>query len=105
MVAGRLAAGGMEELRAMADLLRDKLGTAAVVLATAAEGKVSLVAAATKDAVARGVHAGNLIRQVAQAVGGSGGGRPDLAQAGGKEPEKLAAALAQVPDLVAAQLK
>ena len=105
VVAGRLAAGGMEELRAMADLLRDKLGTAAVVLATAAEGKVSLVAAATKDAVARGVHAGNLIRQVAQAVGGSGGGRPDLAQAGGKEPEKLAAALAQVPDLVAAQLK
>jgi alanyl-tRNA synthetase len=55
--------------------------------------------------VQKGIHAGNLIRQIAQAVGGSGGGRPDFAQAGGKHPEHLADALAQTPQLVAQQLR
>jgi alanyl-tRNA synthetase len=88
------------ELRAMADHLRDKLGSGVVVLGAREEGKVALVATVTEDLRKR-VPAGRLIREVAGLVGGSGGGRDDLAQAGGKQPERLAEALEQVPRLVA----
>ncbi len=91
------------ELRNLADALRSKLGSGVVVLGTREDGAVSLVAAVTKDLAGR-VHAGNLVKHVAAVVGGSGGGRPDFAQAGGKSPEKLPDALAAVPEAVRGQL-
>ncbi len=92
-----------DELRNMADMLRQKLGSGVVVLGARGDGKVSLVAAVTGDLAGR-VHAGNLVKAAAAAVGGKGGGRPDFAQAGGKEPEKLPQALEAAVDEVAHQL-
>jgi len=92
-----------DELRNMADMLRQKLGSGVVVLGTREDGKVSLVAAVTGDLQGR-VHAGNLVKAAAVAVGGKGGGRPDFAQAGGKLPEKLPAALEAACDEVVRQL-
>jgi len=91
-------------LREAADALRARQKSILTVLASRAGGKVTLIAAATKDLVGRGVHAGNLVRDVAATVGGGGGGRPDFGQAGGKDAGALADALARVPDLVRAQL-
>jgi len=83
-----------DELRQMIDVLRRKSTTRlAVMLATAADGKVQLAAGLTADLVAEGLSAGNWIKVVAPVVGGGGGGRPDLAQAGGKDPAKIPAAL------------
>jgi len=87
------------ELRGLADELRARLGSGVVVLGTRGEGKVSLVAAVSEDVRGR-VPAGQLLKQVAALVGGSGGGRDDFAQAGGKLPDELPAALEQVPSLV-----
>ena len=89
------------ELRQLADVLRERLGSGVVVLGARAEGKVSLVATVSADLRAR-VPAGRLLKEVAALVGGSGGGRDDFAQAGGREPERLPEALARVPGLVAA---
>ena len=83
------------ELRDMADTLRSKLGSGVVVIGTRGDGNVSLVAAVTKDLTAR-VKAGELVKRLSAIVGGGGGGRPDFAQAGGKDPEKLPQALAAV---------
>ncbi len=91
------------ELRNLADTLRDKLGSGVVVLASRGEDKVSLVATVSKDLTAR-LSAGNLVKSLAAIVGGRGGGRPDFAQAGGREPEKLPQLLAAVPETVAEQL-
>ena len=88
------------ELRNMADLLRSRLGSGVVVLGTRSEGKVSLIAAVTDDLKAR-VPAGKLLKALAGRIGGSGGGRDDFAQAGGKEPERLPQALADVAGAVA----
>ena len=88
------------ELRNMADLLRAKLGSGVVVLGVRQEGKVTLIAAVTDDLKAR-VPAGKLLKALAGLVGGSGGGRDDFAQAGGKEPERLPEALAGVAGAVA----
>ncbi|MGQ9657844.1 MAG: alanine--tRNA ligase, partial [Fimbriimonadales bacterium] len=93
-----------KSLGAVADRLIQR-GVGVAALGTAQDGKVALVVKVAPEWVQRGIHAGNLIRQIAQAVGGSGGGRPDFAQAGGKHPEQLAEALAQTPQLVAAQLR
>jgi alanyl-tRNA synthetase len=83
-----------DELRVLVDGLRRKVERGlAVLLLTAAEGKVQLVAGLSQDMVERGLHAGNWLKQVAPVVGGGGGGRPDLAQAGGKYPEKIPDAL------------
>ncbi|MFO0889826.1 MAG: DHHA1 domain-containing protein, partial [Isosphaeraceae bacterium] len=83
-----------DEMRVLIDVLRRKVESGlAVLLLTAAEGKVQLVAGLSKDLIARGLHAGNWLKQVAPIVGGGGGGRPDLAQAGGKNPEKIAEAV------------
>ena len=82
-------------LRDTVDQLKNKLGSAAVLLATVAEGKVSLIAGVTKDQTGR-LKAGDLVNSVAERVGGRGGGRPDMAQAGGTQPENLDAALADV---------
>jgi len=90
-------------LRETLDKLKDKLHTAAIVLASVADGKVSLIAGVTPDLTAR-VKAGDLVNMVAQQVGGKGGGRPDMAMAGGTQPEHLAVALASVPNWVKAKL-
>jgi alanyl-tRNA synthetase len=82
-------------LRNFADVVRDKLRSGIVVLGTVSDDRVSLVATVTKD-LTKTYHAGNILKEVAAIVGGSGGGRPDMAQAGGKEPGKLAEALEQV---------
>ncbi len=93
----------MEQLREMADQFRDKLGSAVIVLASAVEGKVNLIAAATKDLAGK-VHAGNIIKETAQVCGGGGGGRPDLAQAGGKDPAKIKEALEKAEEVIREQL-
>ena len=77
------------------DKLKDKLKSAVIVLAAVGEGKVSLIAGVTADLIAK-VKAGELVNFVAQQVGGKGGGRPDMAQAGGTEPSKLSSALETV---------
>ena len=85
------------------DKMKDKLKTAAIVLATVNDGKVSLIAGVTPDATSK-VKAGELVNHVAQQVGGKGGGRPDMAQAGGTDPSGLSAALASVSGWVEQQL-
>ena len=99
VVAGRVDGLDPDGLRAVADTLRDRLGSGVVCVGSVLDGKVSLVVAVTKDLTGR-FHAGKLVQEVAKAVGGGGGGRPDLAQAGGKDPERLDAALELVYTLV-----
>ncbi|WP_394673572.1 alanine--tRNA ligase [Limnobacter sp.] len=99
VLAAKLEGADVKQLREAADKLRDKLGNAALVLATVLDGKVSLIASVSKDATAK-VKAGDLVNFVAQQVGGKGGGRPDMAQAGGTQPEHLDSALASVVEWV-----
>jgi len=81
------------------DRFKDKIKSGVVVLASVSDGKVMLIAGVTKDLMKR-FHAGNIIKQVAATVGGSGGGRPDMAQAGGSQPENLDAALAKALEII-----
>ena len=90
----------MNGLRNMGDKLRDQLGEGVVVLASAEGGKVSLIVSATESAVAKGAHAGNLIRRLAPMVGGGGGGRPNMAQAGGKDPSGIPAMLEKAAEFL-----
>jgi alanyl-tRNA synthetase len=103
VLAARLDGAEAKTLRDTVDQLKNRLGAAAVVLATVAGDKVSLVAGVSKDQTGR-IKAGDLVSTVARQVGGRGGGRPDMAQAGGNQPENLDAALASVPDWVRSQL-
>jgi alanyl-tRNA synthetase len=105
VLATRTEAPNMEALKQMGDQLRDRLGSAVVVLGTVVDNRPALLAMASRDVVAKGVNAGALVRQVASLMGGGGGGRPEMGQAGGGDPAKLDAALAQVRALVEAQLK
>ncbi|WP_080844786.1 alanine--tRNA ligase [Cytobacillus gottheilii] len=93
LLSARVQASDMNNLRNMADDLKKKLGSAIVVLGSANEGKVNLIAGVTEDLIKNGYHAGKLVKEVASRCGGGGGGRPDMAQAGGKDPEKLEEAL------------
>ena len=95
----------MNGLRDLGDQLKEKLGEGVVVLASAKDGKVSLLAMATQGAMDKGAHAGNLIKAAAAIVGGGGGGRPNMAQPGGKNPDKIPEAIAKVAELVEGQLK
>lgn len=95
----------MNGLRDLGDQLKEKLGEGVVVLASAKDGKVSLLAMVTPAAMAQGAHAGNLIKAAAAIVGGGGGGRPNMAQAGGKKPECIPEAIAKIPEIVEGQLK
>ena len=104
VLAARLDGVDAKGLREAMDRLKDKLAPAAIVLAAVADNKVSLIAGVTKDLAGR-LHAGELVNQVAVRVGGKGGGRPDMAQAGGTDPSGLDAALANVPGWVEQQLK
>ncbi len=100
LVCASLKNMGHEALRALADALKRKLGSGIVVLGSVKDNKVCLVTAVTSDLVSKGLHAGKIIKEVAQITGGSGGGRPDMAQAGGKDASKLAQALKQVPEII-----
>ncbi len=93
VIVGEVPAAGPEQVREALDYLRREAGSAAIMLGCAAESKVLLFAAMTDDLVARGLRAGDLIQAVAPAVGGGGGGKPQLAQAGGKNPQGLPQAL------------
>nr|WP_296265243.1 alanine--tRNA ligase [uncultured Merdimonas sp.] len=104
LLAAKVEDVDMNGLRELGDQLKEKLGEGVVVLASAAGGKVSLMAMATEGAVGKGAHAGNLIKAVAGLVGGGGGGRPNMAQAGGKNPEGIDAAIAKVPEVLKEQL-
>ncbi len=94
-----------DALKTMADNVKAKVENAVVVLASETDGKITFVAMASKDAVAKGAHAGMIIKQVTAACGGSGGGKPDMAQGGGKDASKIAEALALVEGIVAEQAK
>lgn len=103
ILAAKLEGGDAKSLRDTVDQLKNKLGVAAVVLAAVEGDKVSLAAGVTKAETQR-IRAGDLVNHVAQQVGGKGGGRPDMAMAGGKDPSGLEAALQSVPDWVRGQL-
>ncbi|MDP2227213.1 MAG: alanine--tRNA ligase [Moraxellaceae bacterium] len=103
LLAARLDGVDPKSLRDTMDQLRNKLGSSVVVLATVADGKVSLVVGVSPDLTAK-VKAGELVNFVAQQVGGKGGGRPDMAQAGGTDPAQLAAALASVQGFVSERI-
>ena len=105
VLAARVAAPDADTLREMADWFRDKMRGGVIVLGTVIEDKPLLIAATTKEMNARGIHAGNLVKQVAQMVGGGGGGRPDMAQAGGRDAGKIDEALAAVVGLVREMVK
>jgi alanyl-tRNA synthetase len=96
LVAAEVASTDKESLRQLVDSLRQKLGSGVVALGTADDGKVSLIAGVTKDLTSK-VHAGKMIQTLAKLVGGSGGGRPDLAEAGGKDTSALKSALSTIP--------
>jgi alanyl-tRNA synthetase len=102
VLAATLEGADVKVLRDTVDQLKSKLRTAAIVLAAVDGGKVSLIAGVTADVTGR-VKAGDLVNHVAQQVGGKGGGRPDMAQAGGTLPDQLPTALASVSGWVAAR--
>jgi alanyl-tRNA synthetase len=103
VLAARLDGADAKGLRETVDRLKDKFGSGAIVLGAADGNKVILVAGVTKDLTKR-VHAGKMVNEVASRVGGKGGGRPDMAQAGGNDPSKLDAALANIPAWLETQL-
>jgi alanyl-tRNA synthetase len=104
IIVGEMPAAPEEALRTQVDRIRQKAGSAVVVIGWADDGKVGLLAAATDDLVKKGAHAGKLVQEAAKVVGGKGGGRPNLAQAGGKEPAKLGEALETARKLAGQQL-
>jgi alanyl-tRNA synthetase len=94
----------MNGLRDLGDQLKEKIGEGIVVIASNADGKVNLMATATDAAMKAGAHAGNLIKEIAKLVGGGGGGRPNMAQAGGKNPEGIDEAIAKAKEVATVQL-
>jgi alanyl-tRNA synthetase len=105
IIAQSIDGASPDDLRQLIDVLRRKAGASlAILLASSAEGKVSLAAGLTPDLIARGLHAGNWLKEIAPIVGGGGGGRPDMAQAGGKDPAKIPAALEKAVDAAKAKL-
>ncbi len=104
LIATKLSGADMNALRDLSDDLSVKLGEGVIVLISDADGKVNLVCKATEEAIAKGAHAGNLIKSIAGKVGGGGGGRPNMAQAGGKNPAGIDDALAEASAALAAQL-
>ena len=94
----------MNGLRELGDQLKEKLGEGVVVLVSDNDGKVNLIAMATEGAMAKGAHAGNLIKGIAALVGGGGGGRPNMAQAGGKNPAGIDAAIAECVKVLESQI-
>ena len=104
LLAAKVAGLDGGELRTLGDQMKDKLGEGVIVLLSDNEGRVNLIVMATDEAQKKGAHAGNLIKETAAVVSGGGGGKPGMAQAGGKDPSKIDEALAKVPEFLAAQL-
>jgi len=100
VVAAEIDAEGADELRALGDQLRERLGSGAAVLAARRDDRVSLLVVVTDDLPGRGVRADRLMREIAAMTGGSGGGRPHMAQGGAADPARVHAALARTADLV-----
>ncbi len=105
LLAARVDGVDMNGLRDLGDQLKAKLGEGVIVLASDADGKVNLVAMATDGAMQKGAHAGNLIKGIAGLVGGGGGGRPNMAQAGGKNPAGIDKAVDEAKAVLAGQVK
>ena len=105
LLATKVSGVAMNGLRDLGDQLKEKVPSGVVVIASEAEGKVNLIAMATDDAMAKGAHAGNLIKGIASLVGGGGGGRPNMAQAGGKNPAGIDACLAEAEKVLEGQIK
>ena len=104
LLAAELAGVDMNGLRDLGDQMKEKLGDGVVVLASGNDGKVSLMVMATDGAMKKGAHAGNLVKAIAGCVGGGGGGRPNMAQAGGKNPAGIADALKKAEEVLSEQL-
>ena len=96
---------GGNDLRNVGDQIKDKLGDGVIFLASDNDGKVALLSMATDAAVKKGAHAGNLIKAVASIVGGGGGGRPQMAQAGGKDASKIPDAIAEAEKVLEGQIQ
>ncbi len=105
LLATKVSGVDMNGLRDLGDQLKEKMGDGVVVLASDCDGKVNLIAMATDDAMAKGAHAGNLIKGIAALVGGGGGGRPNMAQAGGKNPAGMDAAIREASNVLAGQIQ
>ena len=104
LLATKVSGVDMNGLRDLGDQLKEKLGEGVILLASDADGKVNLVAMVTDGAMKQGAHAGNLIKGVAALVGGGGGGRPNMAQAGGKNPAGIDDALAKAVEVLSGQI-
>jgi alanyl-tRNA synthetase len=100
VLSAQVEASDVAMLREMSDWFRDRLGSGVIVLGAVLSGKPNFIAAVTPDLVEQGLHAGNLVKAVAKEVGGGGGGRPTMAQAGGRDPSRITEALSQVSGLV-----
>lgn len=105
VLATKVADVDMNGLRNLGDQMKEKMGDGVIVIASAQGGKVNLMATVTDEAQKKGAHAGNLINAIAGLVGGGGGGRPGMAQAGGKNPEGIDSALAKVAEVVREQVR
>ncbi len=105
LIAAQAGPADRDALTRMVDAVAAKLRSGVILLAGVSDGSVLFVAKATQDVVKQGAHAGNLVREVAKLAGGGGGGRPDFAQAGGKEPAKVGDALAKAPEVLAGQVR
>ena len=105
VLAARADGVDMNGLRDLGDQLKEKLGEGVVVLASEKDGKVNLITMATDEAMKKGAHAGNLIKGIAGKVGGGGGGRPNMAQAGGKNPAGIEEALEEAKSVLEGQLE
>ena len=105
VLAAKVPEMDMNGIRNLGDSLKEKLGEGVLLLASAFDGKVNLIAMATDGAMAKGAHAGNLIKEVAACVGGGGGGRPNMAQAGGKNPAGIDDAIAKAAEVLKGQIK
>ena len=105
VLAAKVPEMDMNGIRNLGDSLKEKLGEGVLLLASAFDGKVNLIAMATDGAMAKGAHAGNLIKEVAVCVGGGGGGRPNMAQAGGKNPAGIDDAIAKAAEVLKGQIK
>ena len=105
MVVGGFAAAKPDGLRTMADKIRDKAPDCVVVLSTVANGKANVCIACGKDALARGLHAGKLIKETLATIGGSGGGRPDSAMGGTTEILRVDEAISHLPEIIKGMLK
>ena len=104
LVCARLDGQSVDALKTMADDIKAKNENAVIVLAANTDGKITFVAMAAKNAVSKGVHSGKIINEITAIAGGSGGGKPDMAQGGGKDASKIDEALAAVSELVKGQI-